>query len=69
MASILPSRFIYILAAYIIVVKENETGETIENTNDSLEAFSSIPGLDCWKEATLLLRQDAKGLLIGNLTT
>jgi hypothetical protein len=48
MASILPSRFIYILAAYIIVVKENETGETIENTNDSLEAFSSIPGL-CYK--------------------
>jgi hypothetical protein len=40
MTSMLPSRFVYILAAYIVAVKENETGETIANTNDSLIAFS-----------------------------
>ena len=49
MVSMLPSRFCYIVAAYIIAVEKRGMGETCENTNFSLEKFSEIPGLENWK--------------------
>ena len=52
----LPSRFTFILAAYLTYVEDGHNGEDISNTDESIGWFDKF--VPDWRKASLLLTDD-----------
>ena len=55
-ASMLPSRYTFIIAAYIVEVKDGKSGENSTTFDQSITLFNAKAG--CWKNAKLILTDD-----------
>ena len=56
LGSILPSRFTFILAAFVTEVPAWKSGEDKENTVLSINSFNEV--VPCWRNASLVLTDD-----------